>query len=293
MRSLSSEQIWHEVSARFHQNRAGAEDCLRAFFYRFGFDETSVSAVVEGQYGYLKVYCASGRDANRLTRQLAGLNLKGVKVTQTALDVTDWRDKWKEAIRPFHLTQRFDVIPVWCAEDESVRRREPLYLDTTLSFGTGLHETTRFMARLIESRAGAFEIFLDIGTGTGLLSIVANRCGAKVLWAVDIDAGSIQTAAQNLDRNHLQFDWCRAMDFKTFSSRRTFDFVAANVITDELILMKKKIISAVAPGKYLAVSGISLENIARFRREFEDERLKCLRLLKGRKWAAILYKKKS
>lgn len=283
--------VCYEVSVRFSAIKVGAEETLKQIFFQAGFDETSLIVTIEGRYAYLKVYCNAKQTSRKIVQCIDGLMLKGVKVFVKKLGVADWRDKWKEDIRPFRLTDRFDVVPSWNMKGYKVGRREPIFLDTTLAFGTGLHETTRFAAQLIEKYSQQFETFLDIGTGTGLLAIIAQRCGARELWAVDIDECSIRTARKNCARNGVEIDWCKDMDFRKFRHKKQFDFVAANIITDELIDLKEKILRVVSPGGYLAVSGISLGNLSRFKKAFKSDQLRCLRILKGKKWVAILYKK--
>ncbi len=287
-----SHHTWHEVAVRFRADQIGSEEFIREIFLRLGYDQASYTVVVETIYGYGKVYCRTAGEAARLSRRILSLGIKKIKVFVTALSPAHWRDVWKKEIHPFQLTRRFDVVPCWNRESYQPGTRCPIYLDTILSFGTGLHETTRFMAELIEQCAGRFRTFLDIGTGTGLLAIIAARCGADTVWGIDIDEQSVVNAQQNMQRNGLAFDWCAAMDARSFSSRRKFDFTAANVITDELIAMKAKLIATVKPGKYLAVSGIALDSLRRFQTAFRDDRLRCRKIIKGRKWCALLYQKR-
>jgi len=158
-------------------------------------------------------------------------------------------------------------------------------------FGTGTHPTTRFIAEFLESRQGTFKSILDIGTGTGILTMVADYYGADTLWALDISKKAVAVARRNFRLNNVTLDHLKAGDFKSFSSRKQFDFVLANIITDELIRMRKKIINTVLPGKYLAVSGISLVHFSEFRNRFESDELRCLRIRKKDGWTALLYKR--
>lgn len=281
----------YEVSLRFPCDRVGAEEALQRVLSLAGVSQEALVMTSSGRYMYLTVYYPAQCDAARLVKRIETFQLKNIQVRVNHLKPAEWRDKWKDDIRPFHLTPRIDVVPSWAIDSYRRRKREPIILDTTLAFGTGLHETTRFMAHFIERYAGKFESFLDIGTGTGILSIVAQKNGAKKIWALDIDEGSIRTAQQNCVRNAVRLDWRRAMDFRHFREKKQFDFVAANVITDELIVMREKIAAAVKPEKYLAISGISLENLTRLKNSFKDQPLRCLRILTGKKWAAIFYKK--
>ncbi|MEW5894696.1 MAG: 50S ribosomal protein L11 methyltransferase [Candidatus Omnitrophota bacterium] len=282
---------YYEISLKFC-SLPGLEELLKQLFCRLGFEEAGLTTMSEKGYSWLKVYMNTRGEADRLVKKIERLNLKRAVVKVNVLHAADWRDKWKDDIRPFRLSEGFDVVPVWNQQGYRPGLRQVIYLNTTMAFGTGLHETTRFMCGLIEKQRGRLGSFLDIGTGTGILSIVAAKCGAKELFAVDIDESSIETAQENLKKNRVAFDWCSAMDFRFFKSRKKFDFVAANVITDELIAMKKKISSVVKPGKYLALSGISIGNLKRLKKEFsEDGSLRCLRVIKGKKWAAALYRK--
>ncbi len=259
---------------------------------RIGVDPKNVIENRTVKHGnFLSVFFERERQLTEIVRLLRTFHLKGLVMRKKALKTEDWRDRWKKDLKPFKLTDRFDVVPVW-SKAKKRSKREAIYLDTTLAFGTGLHETTRFMAYLIENHRGRFETFLDIGTGTGLLSIVASKCGAQEVCAVDIDANSVATACTNMKANHFKFVSIAAGDFRGIAMPKTFDYVAANIITDELLSMKERMIGCVAAGGSLAVSGISLKNLSRFRRLFKSPELLCRRVLRGETWAAILYKKR-
>jgi ribosomal protein L11 methyltransferase len=164
-------------------------------------------------------------------------------------------------------------------------------MDTLLSFGTGLHETTRFMAQFIEDRRGNFKSFLDIGTGTGILALVALKYGAQKVQGIDIGALSVQAARDNMKANQLIFKVLRA-DIKKYPSKEKYDFVAANLITEDLIEHAGKIISFVREDGLLAVSGISLDNLSKLRKVFSSLPLKCIKICKGKKWSGLLYQKR-
>ncbi|MDP2654787.1 MAG: 50S ribosomal protein L11 methyltransferase [Candidatus Omnitrophota bacterium] len=261
-------------------------ELLRAALAPRGFVETTASGSTRFSF-----YYQSRGAAQAALREIRASGMKCLSGRVKHLAASDWRDKWKKAFVPFKLTDRLDVVPAW--RQASYRgRRIPVVIDTVLAFGTGLHETTRFMARLMESRRGTFDSFLDIGTGTGLLAIVASHCGARTVWGVDIDPSSLRVARQNLAANGLRFSRTKAGDFRNIALGRTFDFVAANLVTQDLIAMRREILSAVGQGKYLAVSGVSLGNLTVLRKAFSGLPLRCRAVIKGRKWAAVLYQRR-
>jgi len=219
------------------------------------------------------------------------LGLAGVKIRKRRLTPKDWLTLWKSHWKPAPLTKRLDVVPVWYKDKYKVQSRTDFILmDTLLSFGTGLHETTRFMAQFIEDKRGKYKSFLDIGTGTGILALVALKYGALDVVGIDIGQLSVQAALDNMKANQLYFQVKKA-DIKKYHSKRTYDLVAANLITEDLIEHGAKIISFVKKGGLLAVSGISLENLNKLREAFSNFPIKCLKIAKGRQWSGLLFQK--
>ena len=225
-------------------------------------------------------------------KQLFGrLRLVGVNVRQRRLLPRDWLTLWKTQWKPAALTKKLDVVPVWCRDQYKPRRgRDYILMDTLLSFGTGLHETTQFMAQFIESKAGQFQSFLDIGTGTGILAFVALKYGARDVLGIDIGQLSVQAARDNMKANQLFFKVKKA-DIKTYGSHQVYDFVAANLITEDLIANASRIISFVKEGGLLAISGVSLENLNKLSRAFSSQPLRRLEISKGKQWTGLLFQK--
>ena len=219
------------------------------------------------------------------------LKLAGVKLKFNQLAPKDWLTLWKNEWKPAPLTKKLDVVPVWYKDKYKPRAgRDYVLMDTLLSFGTGLHETTRFMAQFIEEQRGSFKSFLDIGTGTGILCFVALKYGAQDVLGVDIGPLSVQAARDNMKANNLFFS-VKLVDIKKYRSQKTYDFVAANLVTEDLIEHAPKILSFVKKDGLLAVSGISLDNLKRLRKAFSCLPLKLLQISKGKQWTGILFQK--
>lgn len=300
-----------ELSVKIASDHAGAVEILRDVLTGMGLDRDKIIELRQKKKSLLCFYFPSRLKAEALKERLKMIPLKGISVSIKPLLPKDWRDRWKTDFKPFRLTEHLDVIPSWLKDKGPVSRRQTVYIDTSLAFGTGLHETTRFMASFIEQCRGQFKSFLDVGTGTGILLIVALHGGASRARGIDVSPQSIKAARFNLRTNGYfagreiaspdTFDACgrrkgiavslKAVDFEKLNEKTTYDFIAANLITHDLIHMGKKIISLVKPGCYLAVSGISLENYPLFRKTFDQFPLKRLRIEKGKSWVGVLYKK--
>lgn len=224
----------------------------------------------------------------RLKRELK------LKAKMRVLFKDDWQDVWKKDFKPFALTPCIMVVPRW--EKKNFIRpanKKVIYIDTAMAFGTGLHETTQFMSQLIEARAMPVGSFLDIGTGTGILAMVAKLSGAQKVHAVDIAPDAVKTAHENLKVNGITIDFLRVFDIGDYPATTKFDFVAANLVTDDLLKFQQKIWRCVKSGGLCAVSGISLENLPRFKKNWIVPQAKILEVKRGKQWSAVLFKKES
>jgi len=114
----------------------------------------------------------------------------------------NWNAEWEQTIRPIEIGDRIAIRPSWCDYSETAGR-VVLTIDPKMSFGTGYHETTRLMLRLVETyvRPGIF--VLDVGTGTGVLAIAAVRLGAGSAIGTDTDEWAVDNAQENILLNDV------------------------------------------------------------------------------------------
>lgn len=283
-------QIW-QIRCRLLVPSEFSRKLLYAVLVESGFKPQEIVEEVTAQHQEIAFFPTSEALAKRILAKIKSLNLKNVRVSLKLLKKSDWQDRWKKGVKPFALTKTIDVVPRWSNVPYRKRAKFSVFIDTNLAFGTGLHETTRFMAELIESCRGSFSTFLDVGTGTGILVVVASFCGAKNLSAIDIDPQSIATAKTNLLANHILNAKLLRADLSKWQHKGNYDFVAANLVTEDLVSFGKKLAALVAPQKYLAVSGISIKNLPRLQKSFGMLPLKKIKVLRGKQWAAMLYKK--
>ena len=236
-------------------------------------------------------YTRSLAKAAAFKEAFRGLRGAGFQFKLRFLGRRDWLDKWNAYfhIKPFG--RKFVIVPLWKKKSHKPGRRIPLYLDPLGAFGTGCHETTRLTEEFMETLEGKFYDFFDIGTGTGILSIAASYLGARDIVAIDIHGPSVLSARFNIRQNQRRHITALKADLREFKIKRSFDLVAANLLSKVLTENRSRIVRRVKKKKYLLVSGIGLENLRAFRRDFEKGGLKCRRVLKGKKWAALLYQR--
>ncbi|MBS2011960.1 MAG: 50S ribosomal protein L11 methyltransferase [Deltaproteobacteria bacterium] len=167
-----------------------------------------------------------------------------------------WRDAWKEHYKPYVLAEGIVVRPPWEPYDANPGE-VVLELEPGRAFGTGLHETTRLVARALKAHANelAGKPILDVGCGSGILALVALLCGASNAVATDIDPDAVAVTVENATRNGMT----NRVEATT-QDLSEIDFVApvvvANIEARVLIPMARELTRHVAPGGLLLLSGI-------------------------------------
>ncbi|MDD5255208.1 MAG: 50S ribosomal protein L11 methyltransferase [Candidatus Omnitrophica bacterium] len=269
---------------------AGIELLRRALVNAGAREEDLVESAHKGRV-YLSLFLRSRARAEKLGRQIRSLRIRHTFVSLVPLKGSDWKTRWKKYFRPFTILPGIRIIPSEAHPPQGRPAPGTIYLDTTLAFGTGQHATTHMMAQLIASQKNKFSSFFDVGTGSGVLSLVAACCGAKAVTAIDIDAHAIKTARKNFLLNRCPVEHAGATGLAQFPGRGKFDFVAANLLTEDLIKLQEKLICRMRPRGWLAVSGIYYENFPFFKKHFTDRRLRTVRVLKRKNWYALLFRK--
>ena len=174
----------------------------------------------------------------------------------------DWANNWKQYFKPLCVGEKLLIKPSWeqVAPDE---KRKILEIDPASSFGTGQHNTTQLCLELVEKNLNDGDRILDLGCGSGILSIGALLLGAKSAYAVDIDENSVKIASENADKNGIPKEIYTAKcgniieDNKLTAEIGTgYDLVCANIVADVLIGMSDKFSGFLKDKGMLIVSGI-------------------------------------
>ncbi len=168
----------------------------------------------------------------------------------------DWANNWKQYFKPLKTGERLLICPLW----ESVpdpQGRKVLRIDPGLAFGTGGHHTTRLCLTLLEKAVAPGCTLLDVGCGSGILSIAGLLLGASRAVGVDIDPLAVKTAAENGRLNGMQSPAFTVLagDLVT-QVQGTFSVVASNIVADAIISLAPSIGRHLAPGGVWITSGI-------------------------------------
>ena len=203
----------------------------------------------------------------------------------------DWAESWKQYYKPIKLG-RVTIVPAW--EDYAAEEGEVIIkMDPGMAFGTGTHETTRLVMRIMQDEIRGAERVLDVGTGSGILSICASKLGAKSCNAYDIDPVAVKIAEENARLGGCTnitvgvSDLLRGVD----TAGGKYDFCVANIVSDIIIRMMPDIGGYLADGAPLILSGIIEPRADEVRECVLKHGFSIIREEKENDWVAILAKK--
>ena len=177
------------------------------------------------------------------------------EICQDSCVEEDWINNWKQYFKPIPVGQKLLIRPTW-EEVQDSGGRTVLDLDPGLAFGTGTHETTRLCMELLEQYVQPGMNVLDVGCGSGILSVAALLLGADKAVGVDIDELAVKTAVENAEINHVEERFTGICGNLTDQVTGTYDIVVANIVADVIIMLTKDVKQFMKPDTVYLMSGI-------------------------------------
>lgn len=212
-------------------------------------------------------------------------------VTVSEVEESNWATAWKKYYHPVRITRLLTVVPSW----ESYQTNDPLEkiitLDPGMAFGTGTHPTTSLTLQALESTLRGGETLLDVGTGSGVLSIAAKHLGAKEVYAYDLDEVAVRSAKENMDLNKVAKDVHVSANDLLKGIEIESDVIVANILADIILLMIPDAWRLLKQTGTLIVSGIIEEKKEMVLTAMEEQGFVVDQVFQQKDWYAIMLKK--
>lgn len=210
---------------------------VKAYFNDLQYDETLKNSI------FSQLQASPLIDPNVLT------------IEEKFVQESDWENEWKNYFHPFQASERFFIVPSW----ESVERDDThLYieLDPGMAFGTGDHSTTSMCLKALEQVVKPEHRVIDVGTGSGILSIASYLLGAQSIKATDLDEMAVQVAKENFEKNHCLDAIETATGNLLTEETGQYDVVIANILAHIIEKMVQDAYDHLNPEGYFITSGI-------------------------------------
>jgi ribosomal protein L11 methyltransferase len=230
-------------------------------------DLESHATITTGARATVRAYITAREDDSAITERLRQALLSvGIAAHLGSASVAeeDWAEGWKAYFDVERYGERLVVVPSW-RQFQASPKDLVIDLDPGMAFGTGQHETTRMCLEALEQRVKPGDVVLDLGSGSGILSIAAAKLGAREVYALDVDVDCARITADNARRNHVERSvHARAGslgDAWPFDEApvNMFDLIVANIVAAPIIDLSRDIADALRPGGRLVTSGIIAE----------------------------------
>lgn len=183
---------------------------------------------------------------NKLAELSAWLPVGSGNITVSSTEEEDWVNNWKAFFKPFRLDDNIVIKPTWEKLDQPEEDDIIIEIDPGTAFGSGSHETTKLCISMLKKYVGPDKEILDVGTGSGILSIIALKLGAGHADATDIDPNAIRATRENFTVNHIREDQAEvfqlnlldpeeAAQAEIIKGRKKYDIIVANILADVIM----------------------------------------------------------
>lgn len=219
-----------------------------------------------------------------------GVNIAPAIITTAELQDEDWSDTWKQYFHTEKPGDRVVIKPTW-EEYEAKEDEVVIELDPGAAFGTGTHATTSMCIKELETLVKPDDVVFDIGTGSGILSIISAKLGARDIQAVDYDDSVLKIVEENLEQNHVENIVFVAQSDLMQNVHGKANLVIANIIADIIIRLFPQLDEHLEPNGTLLTSGIIEDRIDDVINAGQENGFAVVKRKENKGWACITFKR--
>lgn len=281
---------------KFLENKDGKWDYIDGDLMGLKNCETSVTVYLPDNSQGTEMLISLKQLLNRMKERDCSGSWGRLEFEIKSVKEEDWANNWKQYFKPLKVGEKLLVKPSWEEYDGS-DSRTILEIDPASSFGTGQHNTTKLCLELLEKAVKGGERILDLGCGSGILSIGGILLGANEATAVDIEENAVATALENAVKNNISMEdyhaYCGDIISDTDLREKIgsgYDIITANIVGDVLIAMSTLFRSFLKPESILIISGIIRERKSEVVDYVVEAGFEVIEEAEGDGWAAVMLK---
>lgn len=223
--------------------------------------------------------------------KLYGLPTESTEITTSIVHEQDWENEWKKFFKPTKITNRFVIIPKWENYESKEKDMYEILIDPGMAFGTGTHPTTILSIQGLESTVKLNDIVLDVGSGSGILSIASILLGASTVFAYDVDEIAVKSTGLNRDLNQLEQQIEVSQNNLLQGISKQADIIVSNILADILIDLVDDAWSNLIDGGYFITSGIIKPKENKVRKKLEKKSFQIVQTNRLENWVSFIAKK--
>jgi len=212
-------------------------------------------------------------------------------LTASIVKEEDWENKWKKHFKPMRVTDRFTIVPSWEKYKKQAENELIIEIDPGMAFGTGTHPTTILSLQALEETVKQNDIVLDVGVGSGILSIAAVLLGAKHVYGYDLDQVAVKSTHLNRDRNRMEDRITASENDLLKGVSKQADIIVSNILANILVMLVEDAWDNLADGGYFITSGIIKQKEQIVKDELEKAGFEIIRTSELDHWISIVAKK--
>lgn len=188
--------------------------------------------------------------------QKHGIHIGFNKIKENTVQEEDWANEWKKYFKPIKVTNRFMIVPSWQAYDYNNDDDLVITINPGMAFGTGTHPTTVLSLQALEETVKSGDIILDVGAGSGILSIASILLGANHVYAYDLDEVAVNSTQMNCELNHFEHKITVQQNDLLKDMRQTGNIIVSNILAEILLHLIDDAWDNLQAGGYFIMSGI-------------------------------------
>ena len=225
---------------------------------------------------------------NQLQKLIDNKIINSFEIEEKIIEDKDWNEEWEKGLNIVEVSDKIIIKPSF-KDYENKENKIVITIDPKMSFGTGEHETTKLIVQFLEKYIRKGMKILDVGTGTGILSILSIKLGAKSVYAIDNDEWCFENAQENSQLNNVNDKIDIRFSEIPEVQEKDFDLILANIQKNVLLNISSEIVKRLSKNGFVILSGLLIEDEKDIVEQYKE--LKLVDCKTMGEWLALVFKK--